>query len=578
MKFTRSIFDDCPPAQFKLWYKPQNKEFNDEEAVMKAWFGKKDKQDSDEIVRRWYYLTKTCIYYKKSPEDEKIRGILDLKFTRVYCQVLDNPLYEKYRYSFCFVRNKKSTEIYTDDQETFDDWKDVLRLLTIQTDFHASYNVIKMIGEGSFARVYLASKIDSENQEEYVAIKAFSKERLLAKENGVDNIREEIEITWYLSNKHIIQMRELHETENTLYMVLELLEGGEIFSLSSGGLEYKHAIHILGQLLEGLRYLSRNNIMHRDLKPENIVLKFKGIPLEENQIKIVDFGLSAYKDDKDHCFVKCGTPGYVAPEVINCQSASKVPYDTKCDIFSLGIIFFFMLTGVMPYDGEDFMEVLSNNKKGYIDFDIPELNNYSPDVIKLLRGMLERDPQKRLSADDIVEDGYFEELSKSIPKSKKFASVESLDTMLQKFKDKFKNKKEIENTSMSFNIHPDMQNGTNTYGNLSENPNNGSNRDIKSIDNSVKDHSDNESSKPKETKNVNNNKARDNYNLRIQTLKQATHTNAKIDMLDDMYSDDEQSKSRLLQKKNSFDTKKNKKQSNEQKGLKNYSDEEGMEE
>ena len=149
-------------------------------------------------------------------------------------------------------------------------------------------------------------------------------------------------------------MIELHESENSLYMVLELLEGGEIFTLSGGCIQFGMAVHVLKQLLKGVGYLARRNIMHRDLKPENIVLKYKEKPFKENTIKIVDFGLSAIKDDKPHCFVKCGTPGYAAPEVINCESDKYILYDTKCDIFSIGIIFFFMITGIMPYDGANF--------------------------------------------------------------------------------------------------------------------------------------------------------------------------------------------------------------------------------
>lgn len=166
--------------------------------------------------------------------------------------------------------------------------------------------------------------------------------------------------------------------------------------------------------------------MHRDLKPENIVLKHKGVALKENTIKIVDFGLSAYKDDQPHCFVKCGTPGYAAPEVINSSSESIITYDTKCDIFSLGIIFFFMITGVMPYDGADFMEVLNNNRKGTINYSIPELANQPKVVMDLLKGMLQINPESRLSADEALTSPLFQE--GAVKEMNKFSSVEDLDT------------------------------------------------------------------------------------------------------------------------------------------------------
>ena len=490
MLFVRSIFDEKSDPKFKLWYKP-NCEFEDDEIIFHAKFGKKKTHDSNEIAERVYYLTKTCIFYKKSEDDPKVRGVLSLKMTRLHYTELDEPVWKDYKYSLTFVRNKKFTEIFTDNGDVFKDWIHVLRLLTIQTDFHLRYKVIKMIGQGSFARVYLAKNNETD---EKVAIKAFNKEHILKKDKGVENIREEIEITWNLNNKNLIKMIELHESENSIYMILELLEGGEIFKLSGGCIQYDMAIHIIRELLKGVGYLARHGIMHRDLKPENIVLKYLGKPLKDNSLKIVDFGLSAYKDDQPHCFVKCGTPGYAAPEVINCTSNSLIPYDTKCDIFSLGIIFFFMITGVMPYDGADFMEVMANNKKGTINFDIPELKAQPDIVMQLLRGMLEMDPKKRLSAEEALKSPIFEE--GAIKDINKFSSVEDLDSQLRKFKDKFKKRsKKGDQSSMQFNTHPDMQNGIQTYANLSENQSTGSNRNIFSIDNSGANTPENKSAK-----------------------------------------------------------------------------------
>ena len=94
--------------------------------------------------------------------------------------------------------------------------------------------------------------------------------------------------------------------------------------------------------------------MHRDLKPDNIILKKKDVPIKENLVKLVDFGLATYQDVEEYLFKRCGTPGFVAPEVINAKKGINVKYSTKCDVFSVGIIFFFMLTGKIPYDGEDF--------------------------------------------------------------------------------------------------------------------------------------------------------------------------------------------------------------------------------
>jgi serine/threonine protein kinase len=489
MLFAKSIFDEKSNPSFKLWFKPDC-EFDDDEVVLQASFGKKKTHESNEISERMYYLTKSCIFYKKSDDDPRVKGVLSLKMTRLHYNELETPVWKNFKYSLTFVRNRKFTEIYTDNEDTFKEWIQVLRLLTIQTDFHLRYKVVKMIGKGSFARVYLARNLEND---EKVAIKAFNKEHILKKDKGVENIREEIEITWNLNHKNLIKMIELHESENSIYMILELLEGGEIFSLSGGCIQYDMALHILKELLKGVKYLASHQIMHRDLKPENIVLKHKGMPIKQNTIKIVDFGLSAFMDDQPHCFVKCGTPGYAAPEVINSESDTHIEYDTKCDIFSLGIIFFFMITGVMPYDGADFMEVLKNNREGKIDFDIPELKAQPSIVLELLKAMLHLDPSKRLSAEQALKSPVFEE--GSIGDFGKYTSVEDLDAQLRKFKDKFKRRGKNTDDSLHFNTHPDMQNGIATYQNLSENQSTGSNQFIKSIDYSGANSPDNKSGK-----------------------------------------------------------------------------------
>lgn len=527
MLFAKSIFDEKANPKFKLWFKPTC-EFEDDEVVLQATFGKKKTHESNEISERIYYLTKSCIFYKKSEDDPKIKGVLSLKMTRLHYLELETPVWKNYKYSLTFVRNRKFTEIYTDNADTFVEWIQVLRLLTIQTDFHLRYKVVKMIGKGSFARVYLAKNIETE---ERVAIKAFNKEHILKKEKGVENIREEIEITWNLNNKNLIKMIELHESENSIYMVLELLEGGEIFSLSGGCLQYDMAIHVLRELLKGVSYLAKHNIMHRDLKPENIVLKFKGVPIKQNVIKIVDFGLSAYLDDQPHCFVKCGTPGYAAPEVINSKSDTHIYYDTKCDIFSLGIIFFFMVTGVMPYDGADFMEVLNNNRRGVINFEIPELRAQPEIVIELIKGMLELDPHERLSAEEALKSPVFQE--GSIGDFSKFTSVEDLDAQLRKFKEKFKKRAKNADDSLFFNTHPDMQYGIDTYRNLSENQSTGSNQYINSIDNSGINTPDNKSEKGGSSKALNETKGKSSVNMYKYTLRSTAQGN----MIDSLYEE-----------------------------------------
>ena len=139
-----------------------------------------------------------------------------------------------------------------------------------------------------------------------------------------------------LDHKNIIQLHQVFETENSLYLVLELIEGQTLENILKKAKETKYK-DIMKKILEALAYLGSQNIIHRDLKPDNIL-----VDRNEN-IKIVDFGLATTMDGKDYIFQKCGTPGYIAPEVFKYdKNKPETAYNQKCDIFGAGCILFYM--------------------------------------------------------------------------------------------------------------------------------------------------------------------------------------------------------------------------------------------
>ena len=146
-----------------------------------------------------------------------------------------------------------------------------------------------------------------------------------------------------------MKLYEVHETENTVYLVMELIEGSSlqhILKAKDFRKKYNDAqiIQMMYSILDALSYLASKGIMHRDLKPDNILLS------KEGKIKIVDFGLATYISESDYIFKKCGTPGYIAPEVFDYDH--KVPntaYDASCDVFSAGCIFHFMYVDYTYY-------------------------------------------------------------------------------------------------------------------------------------------------------------------------------------------------------------------------------------
>ncbi len=158
-----------------------------------------------------------------------------------------------------------------------------------------------------------------------------------------------------LDHKNIMKLQEIHESKNSIYLVLELLEGGELFSQISSKkkLSLESIRNIMKCLLSALSYLDDHKIMHRDLKPENIILKSKG-PLETTELKLVDFGLSSFCNIPQYLFKRCGTPGYVAPEIVNSSSSDQTKFTPKVDVFSAGIIFYILFCGCSPFKGKSF--------------------------------------------------------------------------------------------------------------------------------------------------------------------------------------------------------------------------------
>lgn len=134
-------------------------------------------------------------------------------------------------------------------------------------------------------------------------------------------------------------------------MTMELLEGGQLFSKIQSKHKFTHeeTRQIMEGLLKGLEHMHSKRIMHRDLKPENIMIRHK----DSCDVVIVDFGLATWADEETYLFVRCGTPGYVAPEIINIRDMSTKS-DPICDVFSVGLIFHILLMGRPIFPGRTY--------------------------------------------------------------------------------------------------------------------------------------------------------------------------------------------------------------------------------
>ena len=139
-----------------------------------------------------------------------------------------------------------------------------------------------------------------------------------------------------MHHENIIKLYEVYESDNHVNLILELLKGGELFDriVKKGHYTESDACALMRRLLSALDYMHQRGIMHRDIKPENLILKSNE---DDTDIKIADFGLAAFVASGEQLFKRCGTPGYVAPEILDDQ-----PYDQKVDVFSAGVILYIL--------------------------------------------------------------------------------------------------------------------------------------------------------------------------------------------------------------------------------------------
>ncbi|KAI6698620.1 hypothetical protein NL676_018739 [Syzygium grande] len=255
------------------------------------------------------------------------------------------------------------------------------------------YEVGRLLGQGTFAKVYYARNISTGMS---VAIKMIDKEKVL-KVGMIDQIKREISVMRLIRHPHVVELYEVMATKTKIYFVMEYAKGGELFNkVAKGKLEEDIARRYFQQLIAAVDYCHSRGVCHRDLKPENLLLD------ENENLKVSDFGLSALAESKHQdglLHTTCGTPAYVAPEVINRRG-----YDgSKADIWSCGVILFVLLAGYLPFHDSNLMEMYRKIGKG--EFKFP--NWFAPDVRRLLSKILDPNPNTRISMNKIMESSWF---------------------------------------------------------------------------------------------------------------------------------------------------------------------------
>ncbi|KAK6163849.1 hypothetical protein DH2020_000713 [Rehmannia glutinosa] len=273
--------------------------------------------------------------------------------------------------------------------------------LSSENELFNKYELGKLLGRGAFANVYHARDMASGQS---VAIKVIHKSRLNNDANFMASVKREISIMSRLRHPHIVKLFEVLATRTKIYFILEFVKGGELFAkVAKGRFGESRSRKYFQQLISAVSYCHSRGIYHRDLKPENLLVD------EIGDLKVSDFGLSALTDQvraDGLLHTLCGTPAYVAPEII-----AKRGYDgAKIDVWSCGIILFVLTAGYLPFNDPNPMNMYRKIYKG--EFRCPKW--MSPGLKRFLSRLLDTNPDTRITIDEIKRDPWFRKSYKEI--------------------------------------------------------------------------------------------------------------------------------------------------------------------
>ncbi|CAD8057228.1 unnamed protein product [Paramecium sonneborni] len=313
--------------------------------------------------------------------------------------ITKQPTYEVEQFGFLY---KEQFKYFYANPNIILQLKELMACKTMFKEISDFYQPISMLGRGGSSKVYLVMKKNSKDQ---FASKCVDKKYLI-EDGGFNGLFNEIQLMQKMNHPKIIHLEELYEGENTFYLILEYLQGQslhESFNKRQVLFEQEQIQIIMFQLLTAVQYMHSLGIMHRDLKPENIMFKHQNA---YDELKIVDFGLATSVQAETYPYPKCGTPGYVAPEIANLKDLNQ-KYDLICDLFSVGCIFYKLLTGKELFPGTDYQEILKLNKKCQINYELLTLYRAPKEAIELIALLLKINPKERISAQAALEHNYF---------------------------------------------------------------------------------------------------------------------------------------------------------------------------
>lgn len=357
----------------------------------------------DKDRESFFVLKQGVLYYKENASNKDIDGIAKLNFQKI--EVFQSTSGSDKIYGIRLYSGNIQTKLLSSSRELILEWYRRMGPMLINRDFFSKYELKDLLGEGAFSQVY---KVIERKTGAVYAAKVIKHKMIYSDKRGVLLMKQEIDIMRQLEHPNIIKLIEVHEVNNAIIMILEYAEGNELKKVNMN-LTFQDVMVILKSLISVAAYLEKLGIIHRDLKPSNIMILTGDVSakITKNSTKIIDFGLAAFLSER-LILTKCGTPGYIAPEILNQSSRDKIVVSQNVDIYSIGIIFYEMIFKCNPFKEiagkNDSKKVVRKNANNIIDYDKPTIYKQflEPRIIDLMKMMASRDDRDRPFASALI--------------------------------------------------------------------------------------------------------------------------------------------------------------------------------
>ena len=371
---------------------------NDNNVIYENWVYKIT--ESNKIKKFYLVLVNKDTFYYKSEKKEEFVGMHNLSG----CFVQDNcesKIFNNVEYSSFEIYSKNKSKVrkyYTTSPKIAKEFIEHIKKAIGYVKFSDLYEMKEVIGKGKFGVVNLGIHRKTGQQ---VAIKILNKENIKTLEDK-ELVQIEIGILKLCHHPNIVRLLDHLENTDYIYIVTEFIEGGTLgqyFKKKKFNFSERQAMNIMSQLASGVKYLHQYGIVHRDLKPDNIMITQQN---EYGVIKIMDFGLSKIVSPHEKMVDGYGTLSYVAPEVL-----LRTPYNKEVDIWSMGVILFYMLSGRLPFRGSKEQEVAEKIVYEQLKFDEDDWETRTQKVQDLISCCLEKKAEDRIKINQFLNHPWF---------------------------------------------------------------------------------------------------------------------------------------------------------------------------